>query len=242
VEASKIVAWWATLVCVIYSARLATTFLKHNSRLFSALALLACGWALLLPYYSTNVPSELYAAYGGFLLVYIGGLLALEANEKKGVTHDHSVVVLQQAALALLLVIAAPSGFALRGPDNQTVFGLTILQSEILVATLLDITGYVSAAYGLYRLSSHRLGAAFAALAVAYSLLEIAYTVRYWPPSNGAEVEAMSASFRYALAAAKVLFTGAFASSVAYQGMKPDVRNAGLGDWVLRFINLHPAS
>lgn len=203
---------------------------------------MACGWALLLPYYSTIVPSELYPAYGGFLLVYIGGLLALEANQRQGVQHDNSVALLQRVGLLLLLVIAAPSGFALRGPNNQQIIGLSILQSEILVATLLDITGYVSAAYGVYRLCGRNVGRFFGVLVVLYSLLEIAFTVHFWPPVTATETAPMSPAYHYLLAAAKVLFTAVFASSIAYQGMTEDVRNAGFRDWVMRFFNLHPGS
>src|SRR6266568_4985645 len=44
-------AWSATLFCVVFSARMADGFLRASPRLFTVMALFACNWAVLLPYY-----------------------------------------------------------------------------------------------------------------------------------------------------------------------------------------------
>src|SRR3984893_16202381 len=80
------IAWWVVLACVIFSARIATTFLRQNPRLFTVMALFACSWALLLPYYGVaqNVERlEILGAFSGFLSVYIGGLLMLQAEHEQ---------------------------------------------------------------------------------------------------------------------------------------------------------------
>jgi len=77
------IAWFATLFCVFFSARIATAFLRSNPRLFTVMALFACSWAVLLPYYGMPDSvgrAELLSALGGFLSVYTGGLLMLHAR------------------------------------------------------------------------------------------------------------------------------------------------------------------
>lgn len=73
---SATIAWSATLFCVFFSARIGTAFLRSNPRLFTVMALFACSWAVLLPYYGVpdNIGrAELLSALGGFLSVYTGG-------------------------------------------------------------------------------------------------------------------------------------------------------------------------
>jgi hypothetical protein len=66
------VAWSAALFCLVFSARMADGFLRASPRLFTVMALFACSWAVLLPYYGmpANVPRpELLSALGGFLSI-----------------------------------------------------------------------------------------------------------------------------------------------------------------------------
>src|SRR5438876_517316 len=115
---AETIAWLATIGAVYFSAKCANAFLKSQPRLFGALALLALAWAFLLPYYSTKLDSELLPAYNGFLMVYIGGLLALEAKARQ---IDHtSVAMFQSAALWLFLLIAVPSAVVVAGPGGQS--------------------------------------------------------------------------------------------------------------------------
>src|SRR5947199_7243769 len=105
------IAWSATLFCVVFSARMADGFLRASPRLFTVVALFACNWAVLLPYYGlpTNVPRpELLSALGGFLSIYAGGLLMLHAHQPRGPAPD--VVTWQVIGVNLLLLVAVGIG------------------------------------------------------------------------------------------------------------------------------------
>ena len=78
--ADTTVAWGVTFLCMAYAGRVANAFVSDNSRLYTVLALFALGRAMLLPYYGNNSQSELFVAFGGFLAIYMGFLLALEAT------------------------------------------------------------------------------------------------------------------------------------------------------------------
>src|SRR5437870_12846917 len=90
------------------------------------MALFACNWAVLLPYYGmpADVPRpELLSALGGFLSIYAGGLLMLHAHQPHGPAPD--VVTWQVIGVNLLLLVAVESALAIPGPQGAHLLGLS---------------------------------------------------------------------------------------------------------------------
>src|SRR5262245_44600933 len=140
----------ATLFCVFFSARIGTGFLRGNPRLFTVMALFACSWAVLLPYYGTPDSmgrAELLSALGGFLAVYAGGLLMLHARAPHEPAHD--VVPWQVAGMYLLWVIVAQSALQIPGPPGGHLFGLSLHQTELGIGLVLDLAGFAAIGLGM---------------------------------------------------------------------------------------------
>ena len=143
-------AWSATLFCVFFSARIGTGFLRSNPRLFTVMALFACSWAVLLPYYGmpdSMGRAELLSALGGFLAVYAGGLLMLHARAPHEPAHD--VVPWQVAGMYLLWVIVAQSALQIPGPPGGHLFGLSLHQTELGIGLVLDLAGFAAIGLGI---------------------------------------------------------------------------------------------
>jgi hypothetical protein len=110
----KEVAFGAVMLCVIATTICAQTFAKRRPRIFYVLALFALSWALLLPFYGTPVASDILPAFGGFLMVCIGGLLrreqAVRAKEptRKTSEQNDEIEGIDRRALWLLLAFAFP--------------------------------------------------------------------------------------------------------------------------------------
>src|ERR1700680_1276571 len=100
---TALASWLAPFFCMLFAARLGNAFLRTNPRLYTAMALFACCWAILLPYYipGTVQQSNLFRAISGFLLVYIGGILMLEAQPHSAQPNHDSIVPWQAAGLWL---------------------------------------------------------------------------------------------------------------------------------------------
>jgi hypothetical protein len=109
------IAWSATFICVLIPWGVAkTTALQKHPRLYTAMALLACVWMLVLVLYvapeEIQTPRERQAVsiagdIAAVLLVYIGGLLAAEAQQTPG-GGPVGIARAQKAALWLLFFIA----------------------------------------------------------------------------------------------------------------------------------------
>jgi hypothetical protein len=207
------------------------------------LALFALVWALLLPYYdSAGTASELFAAYGGFLLVYIGGLLSREASQDHG--GEDAVDMIQRAGLLLFLLIASPGVVQLfKAPDGVGGGGVAMTRSqhEILVATLLDIAGYTAVTYGIWRLCGRRSGITIGIFLAMYSILEVWYTIVSWPTST-APVP-MPAYLRVLFGIAKVMFTSMLCYWVSLHALSEQERLKafgfkGIAWWILKFLGI----
>jgi hypothetical protein len=104
--------WLVTLACAVLSLVVALRSLQQSPRMFTAMALFACSWILVLGVYKQTAQENefagLMAEVGSFLDVYIGGLLVLEGElEIDRENFVHRVASLQRWALWLLLFIAA---------------------------------------------------------------------------------------------------------------------------------------
>ena len=211
--------------CAVYSLNTATVFFKKQLLPFIAVSLLMLNWARLMPFYSQNSGMQLFAAFGGFLLLGVGGLLLQEARVAAAAATYTPRNSPPMPANALLrfgmyasLPVIAPSGpWVKLSPD----------QREMLLATILDVVGYASVAFGMYMLRGRRHGIAMIAILAVYSLGEILYTYQCWPPVFGSGI-AMPPAYRMFFSAMNVIFTVYF-----YYLSKPQAHNPV--DWGFKY-------
>ncbi len=234
------IAWSATLLCAFMSARFATAYLRHNPRLFTAMALFAFTWAHVLGYYITapdstagnalaDKLSDLITDLASFLFVYIGGLLFLDSDDD---AKKATVSVLQKLGLVFLLFIIAPKSCAF-DPQGE-ILGLTVADLKQGVSTALLLAGYASVALGAYGIAGPGAFTLLAAILVVYASSELIYTARCW----GGACHIMAPGFAYLFAGLKLLFAPVFGSIVAFHGMTPDDRKRGPRYWILHFFYL----
>src|SRR5687767_14588895 len=138
-------AWFITFLCVYFSIKVATTFLRKQPRMFTVMALSAFMWTMLLGYYEVGETSERWETLTGFLLVYIGGLLMLEAKHSA----KDGIVLAQHIGVWLLPLIALPA--ALKSPHGD-LFALSQRQTELLMGTVIGVAGFWVTALGVRRL------------------------------------------------------------------------------------------
>ena len=238
------IAWSASLLCVVFSARVADGFLRASPRLFTVMALFACSWALLLPYYGMPgevARPELLSALGGFLSIYAGGLLMLHAQQPHDPAPD--VVSWQVVGVNLLLLIAAESALAIRGPHGGYLFGLSYHQTELVVGLVMVLAGFVAIAKGVKDLAGTVPCAILSAILLAYAALEVKFAWDEWESTATTEIEPL---YLYVFAAAKLIYTITFGSILAYKGMTDYDRVDAAGrrryvHWILLFLHIrHP--
>ncbi|MBI3394449.1 MAG: hypothetical protein HY042_01300, partial [Spirochaetia bacterium] len=133
-------AWGACFFATFVPIRFAQVFLRQSPRLFTALALFAMVWALLLPYYGGTDSSELFAGFGGFLSVFIGALLTREARAAKGVA-DESVGAADRLSLWMLPLIAAPTALTVGMPGGTRIPILSYMELEVVWSTGITLFG-----------------------------------------------------------------------------------------------------
>jgi hypothetical protein len=143
------IAWGVTLTCVLI-AYVASKALRDNPRLFTAMALLACAWVLVLGAYGAREArplAYLVTDIASFLLVYVGVLLALESPQGRGL-----VVAswLQRGAFWLLLAIVLPR--QLQFPSLLQLPPVSLDQFEIGAGLVLALLGFLSLAFGAWHL------------------------------------------------------------------------------------------
>lgn len=206
--------------------------------MFTVMALFACAWGLLLPYYNDQkIPAsaELFAAYSGFLFVYVGGLLMLQAqSDLKNEDHE-KIVPWQIIGLWLLIIIAVPSLPSIPMPDKPIPLFKTRDQVYLVFGTILDIVGFIAIAVGVRNLLGEKAYATIGVVLLGYSALDIGYT--YWGFCRGPE-RVMPDVFAYGFAAAKIVFTLVFGCLIAHYGMPQATRERGSSYWVRRYFGL----
>src|SRR5580700_2252076 len=104
------ISWSSAFGCAVISMLVARTFLRDNSRLFTAMALLACGWMLVLGSYGT--PNDLQLLnftmdIASVLFAYVGALLVAEAKSRSANEGGHTWE--QDVAMGLLIFAAVPT-------------------------------------------------------------------------------------------------------------------------------------
>jgi hypothetical protein len=185
---AKVIAWVATALCALLSARCATIFARNSPRVFTILALFSFNWALLIPYYSESSPSELLAGFAGYMLVYIGVLLRRQARhlltaspEKEPGTPDtpepgDSVARGDRIALSLLVLLIVPSLISLPVPPDT--FALpSRLYTEPIISSVITLIGYYSVWSALRIYSDKKIGMwLMVAVLIIYTVTEVIFT------------------------------------------------------------------
>jgi hypothetical protein len=226
-----IFAWVVTLVCFLLSAQTALSFLKHNSRLFTAMALFALGWAILLIYYG-NIGDRTHlrdlTAFVDFLWIYMAALLRLVAMEAdlvpRGSTMRETVIPLQGFALLLLGVLVAPS-------EPFTDFAKANVVS-LGISMALDIAAAICVILAMRRLCGKMHFWWSAVILIPYGLLDLQSEIRDIM-NQGRTLD----DWEYvALSVAKIIFSVYFCVAIAYRTMRPEERQQGLLYWLERLL------
>ena len=233
-------AWWAAFLCLATSAQIATTYCRRNPWLFTVMALLACNWALLLPAYAAdNVVdrSPLIAVVGGFLLVYIGGLLLLESHSELHRADQHGILGWQIVSMYLLLTIAFPTVPAIFGRPLPQI---SLHQFELVIIIVMDCLGLGSIIFGSRKLFPLAGLIALITVSVSYAVAEIILVAQIW---SGNEHGPMPDYWKYIFAVCKIAYTLILGFGIAYHEMSEIDRARGPLHWIallLRLTNLTP--
>jgi len=239
----------AVLVCTYFPARCAKTFLVAHPRLFTAMALFAFVWALLIPFYDGRLESPLLPAYGGFTMVFIGGLLVLEkaarqtdaaeaadsdtAQASDSDNAKHSASALQRMALWVFIILATPTFFMLKSPHSQEpIISIAVAPFEWVIGILLDVIGFWSVAAGCRVLFGNRFFLCIAAVLLPYSIAELMYL--YWQINNMPTT--MPPHYRYAFALLKIAFTVLLSYRVSYEAFTDGERRKPIRTFVYRLL------
>jgi hypothetical protein len=240
------IAWYVTLSCVIFAARIAFAFLKDNPRIFTVMALMACAWTLVLGFYGAIARGEdasqlpgLVSDIASFLLVYSGGLLILDTNDPQG--GSGHVVPIQTLSLSLLLFIAAPRAVEIvSSPVGQSpLLAVSTAAAKDVVSALLVVVALSSIGFAVWRISSGLslvvLSSALLiyGVSVLYANVHCIWDVCKRDPQISRQLALM-------FSALKLVITVHFGWIVAVYGMSPVARNAGLRHWVLHFFGWAP--
>jgi len=220
-QSIELIAWLATLFCVLCSVRHAVAFLSHNPRYFTIMALFSLVWALLLPYYGGKVPpSELFAAFGGFVLVYIGGIMRREAKNREVKENPPRVDDIDRLALWILPLLAAP--FILE--HGKIRVELSQEQTELILATVLDILGYIAIIVGSFALLPRSDAFVITFILIVYSSVEIFYTISAFGSAKEMLTDLMKPELEIAFSALKIVFVVTFCWFVTRTGMNQEDR------------------
>lgn len=264
----KLIAWLATVLCVIASARGATVFATNNSRVFTILALFSLNWALLIPYYSDSAPSELIAGFAGFLLVYIGILLRREARERSARHQENLSSALEsnsnkngsedvvgredRAALWILRLLIVPSVISLPFPTTENNF-LSRTVTEPIVGSVITLLGYYSVWSAIQIYSTNRKGKLLiSAVIIPYAVVDFAFSswLIFYQSAAASPCSTtptdywrnscsmMPAVFMISFAALKLLFSGIFIYLVLNESLSAEDREQPTIDKILKFVGI----
>lgn len=227
---SEYVAWTCALFATIFSIRVAQAFLLQNARLYTSIALFALVWALLVPYYGTPGQSELFAAFGGFLLIYIGDLIYREGKLQTG----NNIGILARWSLWLLPIIVSPTAIGFLHPDGEFAL-ISKEEVEVILSTILTVLGFIAIARGGKAYFKNVYAAYFILILVAgYSILEICFLKSVI--NFCGTVKEMSDGYRYLFAIAKIIFAFSFSWLIAANEMRKNNINLSLNEKLLKLI------
>lgn len=206
------IAWAACTFCVYIAVNGGINWLQESPRLFTAMALFALSWAILLPYYGfSSVPSQYFQSFGseslpafaGILQIYCGTLVLQEgrARMKGKDTFPPRIGRSERWCLFLLPFIAGiPSG------SNLLQLGSSILvdPGEYFIATILTLMGYFALYKGIKCFCGKREAKILGYfILLPYAIMEVLYTLGHVFKIN-------LPSMAYFFSGAKVLLCLAF--------------------------------
>jgi hypothetical protein len=210
-------AWYSTIFCMFLTTWVARRYLEDNSRLYTAIALFAFAWVLVSAAYAvpgeTRTPSEwqlvsLCGDVAAVLLVYVGGLLTIEARTQHA---GHRLPVSWELIIPLWLafLVAVPRAFTIPGAIGHWLrdafhFGeFTAFQVEKIIGELLVAVGFISIAKGVKELRGWTtLSLLVVAVLVYYEGISFSRAYLTW---QGAQ--AMSTFYLISFSAAKLALT-----------------------------------
>lgn len=226
-------AWLASLVCLIVSLKFATVFCRRSPLLFTALALLACNWAILVSLYAADPTIDAMPAVsgiGGFLLVYLGGLLSLSAGEDKA----GNIVGWHVTSTWLLAITALPT---LPAVYHVLLEWISIEAGHkkipLVITIVLDCVGLGSIAWGAFNLFPRRAAILLTVIALGYGISEVLFTYLTW--SLNVKIPS---SWKYLFAFWKLALTFSLGYSIAYIEMSDEDRKKGIIHWTLVLMSL----
>jgi hypothetical protein len=252
----EFVGWIVTFICMVLSIRFATAFLQENPRLFTAMALFASAWALVLSFYAISynlrrlhalpeypqLPANIKQLLNDlpdldnnlafFLFVYIGGLLFLQSEAESAPRRPIHIVFIQRLALGLLVFIAVPKVFEFPVPTGANP-PLTLDQTKAVVAGAVGLFGMACLGVGAWSISttsSQRI--LLVGVTGFYGCLKVWLVCKRWNHPG----PDLSPSLIYLFAAGKLLLTLVLGSIVAHHGMTKLLRAKGPRDWIFHFF------
>jgi hypothetical protein len=170
----------------------------------------------------------------GFLLIYIGALLMLEARAGKQLHPKRATVPLQSFALVMLLLIALPRALSVPGPDGDSV-GLTQSQVNVVVSIVVDVLACVSIVVGAWAISGGPVFALFALVMGVYGTVLVMQDLNQW---ETVEYFHMSDFYLYSFSGLKLACTVLLGCIVSSHGMTEEMRQKGFSHWVAHFFYL----
>lgn len=221
---------YASLVCVWVSGNLALSYLKKSPRLFTAMALFAFIWALLIVYWGTDdkKTQATLSVYTSFLLVYIGGLLEAHAKDKNKLDDFNLVDQFQYWAVALLLVVVTGKTFI--GFEHDKVIAI--------IDEILFVLGISAVWMGMKKLSNSSAFFTLTLILIAYIVIQAGYLIPTFKEELGdlSRYNLPMSYYPYCFAALKVILTLVFGCMVAYIGMSEENRRLGVWRHIGRFM------
>ncbi len=234
-EIAENIAIVSCLACVWISGETALRFLKETPRLFTVMALFAFNWALVALYWSSNNKDfrTSIGVFTSFLLVYIGGLLAAYAREKqahsKSVIHRFQILSIQLLFVVVLGKTISPALFEYL--SRKFDFFVTHEDVSAGVEVLLSAFGFLAILIGIRPKASLLPFACLALILIVYAGAEIGYytqdrDILHRLERSGPILAMLPwlrlllennppiASYAYAFAALKFLFTLLFSAMV----------------------------
>jgi hypothetical protein len=221
---------YASLLCVWISGNLALTYLKKSPRLFTAMALFAFIWALLIVYWGTDdkKTQATLSLYASFLLVYIGGLLEAHAKERNKLESFNLVDQFQYWSVALLLAVVT----------GKTFIGFGHEKVIAIVDELLFVLGFFAIWMGMRKLSNSSAFFMLTFILTAYIVFQAGYLIPVFKEELGdlSGYNLPMNYYPYFFAAFKVVLTLVFGCMVAYVGMSEESRRLGVWKHIGRLM------
>jgi hypothetical protein len=204
--------------------------------MFTVMALFACAWTMVEGFYRAPeevVLADLTSNLASFLLVYIGGLLMLEARSTASL--ETKTVPLQSFGLVLLVIIVAPKEFSMSLPGGAS-FGLSLEQTKAAISLAFDLASSISIALGAKEIYKRPLPFIFLLLILGcYIIMD---TQHYGYLIIGARPSGLTQFELEAYAFLKAALTLTFGCMVVDYGMSNEDRIRGWRYWILHFFAL----